>query len=550
MMKRILAVCVLLCMVIVGCASVVADDTVTMAISYVPENSEITISGSAYGDAVILIVPDSLLPKDISESAVPTVFKQTFFNGNFSLDLGMPYSAGGGKYKVYVFIDDKNFEDTFIYMDLATSESLIPTLNVLDGEDFEETLLNNAQTLGIDTDDEVYIQKKEMIFEILDAQTYDSAPEFNKAYTKAYALSAIEGEESTEKIDSILMKHSKVLGIDYFADFDKDERLSDLNKKELLRIMSEIHYADEADSDGNIDFKNIFTQNKPLSVSRIAENWVEIKNMITKDFSEEFKKLTTNKKFVSIKDKDCVFEKMMDGKLNTLDEIENNFVSCVNKIYSSYNENTGSGGGKGSSGSGGDSSFGTVISVPENTLIQTEKKDTFSDVGTDHWASLAINRLVEDGIISGYGDGTFIPSKEITRAEFTKMAICFALEVPDGKTINFEDVSQDSWFYKPVSEAACKGIINGYGQMFYPQNLIKREDAALIVYRILCILGNEPRGLKAFSDRTDVSPYAEDAVYALGGAGIIQGNNENQFLPQNHITRAEAAQLLYNAFIK
>lgn len=528
-------------MVIGGCTSVAFADTLTMAISYVPENSEITVSGSAYGDAVILIVPESLLLKDISESAMPSVFKQTSFNGDFSLDIGMPHSAGGGKYKVYVFVDEKSFEDTFIYMDLATSELLIPTLNTLDGDAFEEAIASDAQTLGIDIEDQVYIEKKEMIFEILDAQTYDSAPEFNKAYTKAYALSAIEGEKSTERIDSILMKHSKVLGIDYFTDFDKDERLSDLNKNELLRILSEIHYADEADSDGSIDFKNIFNQNKPLSVSRIAENWVEIKNMITKDFSEEFEKLTANKKYVSIKDKDSVFEKMMDGKLNTLEEIENNFVDCVNKIYSSYHENTSSGGG---------SSFGGVISVPENPSIQTEKKDTFSDVGADHWASLAINSLVEDEIVSGYGDGTFLPSKEITRAEFTKMAIYFAQEAPDGEKINFEDVSQDSWFYKPVSEAACKGVINGYGQMFYPQNLIKREDAALIVYRILCMLGNEPRGLKAFSDRTDVSPYAEDAVYALGGAGIIQGNNENQFLPQNHITRAEAAQLLYNAFIK
>ena len=53
-----------------------------------------------------------------------------------------------------------------------------------------------------------------------------------------------------------------------------------------------------------------------------------------------------------------------------------------------------------------------------------------------------------------------------------------------------------------------------------------------------------------FADESHIADYAKDAVYTLGGAYIINGDEDNMFHPQNSITRAEAAQLLYNALKK
>ena len=45
----------------------------------------------------------------------------------------------------------------------------------------------------------------------------------------------------------------------------------------------------------------------------------------------------------------------------------------------------------------------------------------FEDVPADHWAYDAIAQLAADGVIEGYGDGTYRGNQEITRFEMAQM---------------------------------------------------------------------------------------------------------------------------------
>ena len=45
----------------------------------------------------------------------------------------------------------------------------------------------------------------------------------------------------------------------------------------------------------------------------------------------------------------------------------------------------------------------------------------FSDVPADHWSYDAVTQLAQDGVINGYGDGTFRGDKNITRYEMAQM---------------------------------------------------------------------------------------------------------------------------------
>ena len=45
----------------------------------------------------------------------------------------------------------------------------------------------------------------------------------------------------------------------------------------------------------------------------------------------------------------------------------------------------------------------------------------FSDVPADHWAYDAVAQLADDGVIEGYGDGTYRGQNEITRYEMAQM---------------------------------------------------------------------------------------------------------------------------------
>ena len=45
----------------------------------------------------------------------------------------------------------------------------------------------------------------------------------------------------------------------------------------------------------------------------------------------------------------------------------------------------------------------------------------FSDVSSDHWAYDAVTQLAADGVIEGYGDGTYRGQRNITRYEMAQM---------------------------------------------------------------------------------------------------------------------------------
>ena len=68
----------------------------------------------------------------------------------------------------------------------------------------------------------------------------------------------------------------------------------------------------------------------------------------------------------------------------------------------------------------------------------------------------------EQGIISGYGDGTFRPLNNVNREEFLKMAmLAFDIKISDNAVCDFADVSESEWYYKYISSAVGCGIISG-----------------------------------------------------------------------------------------
>ncbi len=56
----------------------------------------------------------------------------------------------------------------------------------------------------------------------------------------------------------------------------------------------------------------------------------------------------------------------------------------------------------------------------------------FEDVAADHWAYDAIAQLAADGIVEGYGDGTFRGDQEITRYEMAQMVARAMAKNPSG----------------------------------------------------------------------------------------------------------------------
>ena len=133
---------------------------------------------------------------------------------------------------------------------------------------------------------------------------------------------------------------------------------------------------------------------------------------------------------------------------------------------------------------------------------------TFEDVPENAWYEKAVNTLASLGIISGVGDNKFEPDRSITRAEFTAMAMKFAMGETGGENIS-SDIKSTDWYYNAVVDSIKYGWINGYGDgTFRPNNPITRGEVTAIVNHMLGreadkqFVQNHSDELNAFSDIT------------------------------------------------
>lgn len=162
-----------------------------------------------------------------------------------------------------------------------------------------------------------------------------------------------------------------------------------------------------------------------------------------------------------------------------------------------------------------------------------------------HWAKKEITALVQQGIISGYEDGTFRPNAVVTRGQFVAFLVR-ALDLPEG-TSNFKDVSKTSKLYKEISAAKQAGIIQGTLDGYaHPNQNITRADAAVMIDRAMQIKGSyvETAPLN-FVDQNQIPKYAKESISRMAYYKIILGTNDNKIEASATATRAQSAVFIY-----
>ena len=173
----------------------------------------------------------------------------------------------------------------------------------------------------------------------------------------------------------------------------------------------------------------------------------------------------------------------------------------------------------------------------------------FKDVPQNAWYVEFVYDLANDGVISGYEDGTYRPNNNISRAEIA--TILARMSGEDTKSYDglntFTDCSSSHWADEFVNWAAAKGIVHGVGNgKFDPNAPITREALCTMVMRYAKYTSFYPvkNGSSAnFADDANISNWARDSVYHMQQAGIIHGKGGNRFEPQSNATRAECAKI-------
>ena len=188
--------------------------------------------------------------------------------------------------------------------------------------------------------------------------------------------------------------------------------------------------------------------------------------------------------------------------------------------------------------------------TPEDIDNNTEdtKSEVFADV-LNHWSKDYVNAMAEKGIFKGYGDGTFLPDKALTRQEMA-VTVVRVLGIENGLTGasagSFADDGKiAAWAKDYVYLLSSRGVFSGYADgSFGPDDLITREQFALVIARISDTKTPESYAL-SFADNGKISAWAADAVREMSYAGIVTGYEDNTFRPDNSLTRAEACTMIY-----
>lgn len=191
----------------------------------------------------------------------------------------------------------------------------------------------------------------------------------------------------------------------------------------------------------------------------------------------------------------------------------------------------------------------TDESVEANVAVTaeaaTEDSILYHDIAGDEWFVSAVDELTQKGIMTGVEEGVFGPYQPVTRA--TVILVLWRLDgAPEAEVAEpFPDV--EPWFETAAAWAKGYGIATGYlDGRFGGRDIVTREQMASFLYRYAQYKG-EPLAqgaLGMFSDATDISEWAQDAMAHVTGLGIMQGGDGGRLDPAGVTNRAALAVMI------
>ncbi len=119
--------------------------------------------------------------------------------------------------------------------------------------------------------------------------------------------------------------------------------------------------------------------------------------------------------------------------------------------------------------------------------VYSVQSSEFTDITEGDWYYQYVTFAKSKSFVSGYSDGSFHPNDTITRAEAVVMITQIAgiIDYDTSSLTSFSDVKADDWFGTAVAVATQYEIVEGYGDgTFRPTSNISRAEAATIAVRV------------------------------------------------------------------
>ncbi|MBQ3901544.1 MAG: S-layer homology domain-containing protein, partial [Clostridia bacterium] len=167
-----------------------------------------------------------------------------------------------------------------------------------------------------------------------------------------------------------------------------------------------------------------------------------------------------------------------------------------------------------------------------------------------NWAHDGIDFCLENGLMNGMTQNTFVPAGDMTRAMLVTVLWRAEGEPAAPGTTPFTDVKA-KWAKDAVAWAYENEIVKGMtATTFAPDDKLSREQIATILYRFTEYKGGDVSSraeLDRFPDGAKTHSYAKDAVSWAVAEGLISGTKAGDRVlldPRGSATRAQVATIL------
>lgn len=128
--------------------------------------------------------------------------------------------------------------------------------------------------------------------------------------------------------------------------------------------------------------------------------------------------------------------------------------------------------------------FVTLVNAAFHVKSTQGARALFKDVKPEDWFAREVQAALEAGYAQGYPDGSFKPQKAVTRQEAACL-LARLLRLEGRESLGFADAGKiESWARPAVAALVSKGILGGYPDgTFRPTRSITRAEAAVMVGR-------------------------------------------------------------------
>lgn len=171
----------------------------------------------------------------------------------------------------------------------------------------------------------------------------------------------------------------------------------------------------------------------------------------------------------------------------------------------------------------------------------------FTDVPEDSWYYDAVCYVVEHDLFNGTSQTQFSPMTSMERRMMTTVLHRLAGKPVVEYAAIFSDVPPNQWYTDGIIWAGQSGVVSGVGNgTFLPEKNVARQEIAVILYNYARYVGCDVSvtgDLGRFSDNASVASWARDAMSWAVAAGIIQGS-DGAVMPEKSASRVEVAIML------